>query len=180
MVDDLRRGDHDLDKELEHIYRRLLEEGNKVIAFFESLSIEQLEMRVYTEGTQWNVRQILCHLISAEKAYLGLLENLTRKKKPLLFDQDIDVFNESEVQSMDGIPVPELIEGFRWAREKTLHLVEDLHAEDLSQTAVHPWFGEREIGWLLKLIYRHNTMHLQDVRRLVQNGTSPSRSADHV
>ncbi len=167
-----------MNEALEHIHRRLLEEGERVVAFFESLSRDQLESVIYPDGPRWNTRQVLCHLVATENAYQHHLEKLLTSGDQLLFDKDIDEFNQAEVRKLDGIPVQELLESFRQARQRTLHLVETMHDRDLSLTAVHPWFGEQQIGWLLKLIYRHNAMHLQDVRRHLLSPASLSGSSE--
>lgn len=153
----------------EHIHRRLREEGERVIAFFESLPREQMEMTIYAGSPQWNVHQVLCHLVASEIAYQRHLVQLLESGNVLLFDQNIDDFNRVEVQKLAATPVRELLDSYREARKRTLLLVEDMDIEDLTKTAIHPWFGKKEIGWLLKLIYRHNAMHLQDIRRRLQN-----------
>lgn len=171
-------GERELKGALEHIHRRLLEEGERVVVFFKTLTQDQLESIIYPDGPRWNTRQVLSHLVATEKAYQHHLEQLLKSGDQLLFDKDIDEFNQAEVRKLEGIPVQELLESFRQARQRTLHLVETMHDRDLSLTAVHPWFGEQQIGWLLKLIYRHNAMHLKDVRSHLLSPASPSGTSE--
>lgn len=163
---------------IEHIHRRLHEEGERVIAFFETLPRDQLEVIIYDEGPRWNARQVLCHLVASENAYQHHLEQLLKSANPLIFDQNIDEFNQAEVRKINQLPVGELLDSYRKARQRTLLLVEDMKSEDLAKTAIHPWFGEQEVVWLLKLIYRHNAMHLQDIRRNLKNTTAASPTTD--
>lgn len=163
---------------LDHIHRRLLEEGERVIAFFEAFPLDQIEAVVYSDGSGWNVRQVLSHLVASENAYQHHLEQLLKFGNPLIFDQSLDDFNQVEVRKLERKTVRELLDSFREARRKTLLLVETMNERDLSRTAIHPWFGEQRIGWLLKLIYRHNAMHLQDVRRNLESRAASPRSSE--
>jgi hypothetical protein len=85
-------------------------------------------------------------------------------------DIDIDKFNESEVARLESKPVDLLLQEYRQARENTLLMVSGLNEPDLDKTAHHPWFGEQAISWYLKLIYRHNILHIQDIRKALQTG----------
>jgi hypothetical protein len=168
-----------MESELTHLQKRLKEEGDKVSAFFETLPADQWERVVYTEGSHWRIRQILAHFISAESAYQRYLEDVLRGGSGAPSDLDIDQFNEVEVADLESTPVEVLLEGYARCREKTLDLLESLHESDLGKIAFHPWFGDREVGWLLRLIYRHNTLHLQDVRKAIRSGEPVPHSDAH-
>ncbi|MDI6768378.1 MAG: maleylpyruvate isomerase N-terminal domain-containing protein [Anaerolineales bacterium] len=49
---------------------RLRAEGEKTAAFFAALNTDQWQARVYTENTEWRVRDVLAHFISAEKSFI--------------------------------------------------------------------------------------------------------------
>lgn len=152
--------------ELGHIRRRLIAEGEKIVAYFEALSPEDWEKQVYATGSEWKVRDVLAHFISAERAYQRYLLEVLEGGKGAPEDMDIDQFNEAEVSSMEGSPA-ELLEAYKQVRQDTLRFTEFLGEQDLTITANHPWFEDKEIGWYLKLLYRHNTMHrMESVSKL--------------
>jgi hypothetical protein len=155
--------------ELDHIRRRLQAEGEKNVKFFQALSPEDWEKQIYSTGSQWRVREVLAHFISAERAYQKYLQDVLEGGKGAPDDLDIDRFNEAEVSSIDGAPV-ELMDMYRQVRQDTLHLTADLVQADLTRTAYHPWFEVKEVGWYLKLLYRHNTMHRMDVQKSFKQG----------
>jgi hypothetical protein len=155
--------------ELDHIRKRLRDEGEKTVAFFEALSPEDWERQVYTTGSGWRVGDILAHFISAEKAYQFYLQDVLKGGTGAPDSLDIDQFNEAEVATMNEPPV-ELLNSYRQIRQGTLHLILDLEDEDLTRVVNHPWFDDKEIGWYLKLIYRHNTMHRMDIRKAIRLG----------
>jgi uncharacterized damage-inducible protein DinB len=159
-----------VENELDHIRRRLTVEGEKTLTFFKSLSTVDWDQRVYTTGSQWHVRQVLAHFISAERAYQKYLREVLDGGPGAPEDMDIDAFNEAEAPKLSKHTSEDLIAMMQVARQDTLRLAENLTEEDLRIQARHPWFGEKEISWYLKLLYRHNTMHLQDVRKALEMG----------
>lgn len=164
--------------ELDHIRKRLKDEGEKTIAFFEALSPGDWERRIYTTGSAWRVGDILAHFISAERAYQYYLQDILQGGTGAPYNLDIDQFNEAEVAKMSGTP-DELLESFRQVRQETIQFTNEMHDDDLTKIANHPWFDEKEIGWFLKLIYRHNTMHRMDIRKSLRSGAPLSHTDEH-
>jgi len=162
--------------EIAHISRRLYEEGEITKRFFISLNSAEWEQPVYTIGSGWKVRQILAHFVSAEGAYQRYLQDVLEGGRGAPKEMDIDEFNEAEVPPLSLKPINILLNEFQQARCETIRLVESLSVNDLNRLAFHPWFGEKEVRWYLKLLYRHNLMHLQDIRKVFENTTFASHS----
>lgn len=159
-----------MDGELEHIRRRLREEGDKNLRFFEALEEEDWERQIYTTGPKWRVREILAHFISAEREYQRYLEEVLKGGSGPSDDLDIDKFNEADVSTYEGFSKEHLLDVYQETRMDTIHFTSQMDDEDLSRAANHPWFGEKEVGWYLKLLYRHNTMHRMDIRKAIELG----------
>ncbi len=166
-------------EELDHLRKRLSAEGDKTIAFFESLSEVDWNHKVYRAGSGWRIREILAHFISAERAYQRYLREVLTGGSGAPNDFDINEFNETDVAAMNDINPDQLLESYKSTREYTLQLTSSLKESDLHKKANHPWFEEKEVGWYLKLIYRHNMMHLQDVRKSLRTGESIPDSDGH-
>jgi hypothetical protein len=158
-----------LSEALTHIRRRLIEEGDKTLTFFEALDPPDWDQQVYTTGSSWHVRQILAHFISAERAYQAYLRDVLAGGRGAPSDLDIDRFNEAETPPLSRQPVVELIADLRQARSETVRLTEGMDESDLARQAFHPWFGEKDVAFFLKLLYRHHTMHLYEVRRALES-----------
>ena len=158
-----------MNEEIAHIHRRLSVEGEKTLSFFEALSPTDWEQPVYVTGSEWRVREILAHFISAERAYQKYLDDVLQGGLGAPDSLDIDEFNEAEVSTMQESSA-DLMEAFRQVRQDTLHLTEQLEDQDLSRTANHPWFEGKDVSWYLKLIYRHNAMHRKDIRKAIKLG----------
>ena len=156
--------------ELARIQERLASEGEKTAAFFESLSSSEWGQQVYTTGSQWRVRQFLAHFVSAEHAYIRFMRDVLQGGEGAPRDFDINAFNEAETPPLSQNPVAELIAAFRQVRAELIGLCNNLTEADLSRIGYHPWFGEMELSWYLKLVYRHNVIHLRDIRQALQTG----------
>jgi hypothetical protein len=63
------------------------------------------------------------------------------------------------------VPPGELIEQFRQERENCIALVHRLSQEDLQKSGRHPWLGVAPVEEIVKLLYRHNQIHLRDIRK---------------
>ena len=55
---------------------KLKHEGEKIVKYLESLGDEQWKIEIYTEGTVWTIRNILAHLMTSERAFVSLFENI--------------------------------------------------------------------------------------------------------
>jgi hypothetical protein len=146
---------------------RLLREGEKVRTFFRNLSEEQLECRVYSEGADWRVREILAHFVATEKAFSSLIENVMAGGRGAPEGFDLDTFNQRKVAALKDSSIDELLENFHRLRDQTAATVSTLNEGQLNQTARHPFLGIAPLVDIIKLIYLHNQIHLRDVRRVI-------------
>jgi hypothetical protein len=146
---------------------RLSEDGHKTSLFFENLSPEQWQTEVYTEGTHWTIRQVLAHFVSSEVSFNRLLENVLAGGSGTPEDFDLDAYNERKVAQLRDSTVDELLRQYDQARQSNVALVSGLSPEDLTRQGRHPFLGVAPLTDMIKLIYRHNQIHLRDVRRLL-------------
>ncbi len=81
------------DSQLEHIARRLEEEGQKALEFFAGLKEADWKQQVYSTGSRCTVRHILAHFVSAERGFLWLVRDVLGGGPGATRDTDIDAFN---------------------------------------------------------------------------------------
>jgi len=149
----------------EQLHKRLTEEGDKMLAMFEALPPERRKCPVYVEGTLWTVKDILAHQVSTERSIRMLLSNILAGGQGVSQDFSIDRFNVSEVAKLSAMPWEELIETFRVERADTAALALSLAEEQLESRGRHPFLGITSVGDILQLLYRHNMIHVRDIRR---------------
>ena len=147
---------------------RLLAEAERAVSFFQELPQQGWTQTVYTEGSHWTVRQILAHFVATEASIYRLIENILVGGPGAPEDFNIDVYNEWKVAALGDAVIADLIEQFKILRQKTSDLVAQMSEDDLLKTGRHPFLGIASLTDIIKLLYRHNQIHIRDIRKVVQ------------
>lgn len=155
------------------LVNRLREKGAQSAAFFRALRPADWERAVYSEGAAWNARQVLCHFVAAERAFLPLFEDVLAGGAGAPEGFDLDRFNESQVRKLDALPPEDLIRQFEAARADLVALVAGMQESDLDRVGRHPWLGVDRLEAFARLIYRHNMLHERDIRRALGGASQP-------
>lgn len=154
-----------------HLARRLEQEGEKSRTFFLALADLVWSAPIYSAGSGWRLRDILAHFTSAEHAFHLLVRDVLDGGSGAPRDFDIDRFNEAEVAALHDQAPETMLQAFADARATSVRLTRSMQPGDLARIGRHPWFGETQIGDMLKLIYRHNQLHQRDIRKALSTGT---------
>lgn len=144
---------------------RLQSEGAKTFDFFSSLTDEQWQTDVYTEGTTWSVRNVLAHFVMAEKSFLILFARIRESGPGVPEGFDIDRHNARRQQEVAALSPDELLDQFKTVRAQMASWVTALNADDLEKRGRHPFLGMTTLLEMIKMVYRHNQIHLRDLRR---------------
>ncbi len=148
--------------------QKLHAEGEKTLAFFRALQPEDWTRRIYSDGADWMVRDILAHITAAENSIRRLIRALLEEGRQLPEGFDLDAYNRRKVEEMAGISPQELLERFAGQRARTVRLAAELSAADLLRVGRHPFLGEARVEDMLKLMYRHVQIHQRDIRRALK------------
>lgn len=144
---------------------RLEADGLKTKEFFLSLTPAQWRQPIYTEGSCWEPVRILGHFVISEKAFARLLAGVQAGGPGAAEDFDINRYNESQVAKL-GTPDPaNLLAEFEQARQANATWVAGLEAADLARTGRHPFLGVTTLEEMIKMIYRHNQIHIREMRK---------------
>ena len=149
----------------EKLADRLASEAQKCVAYFHALSPNSWTVKIYTDGAQWDVRELLAHFVSAEAANTRLVENILLGGAGAPLEFDIDTFNNADVQIFSHISIDELLERFIDLRQSTVAMVRIMTSEDLSRVGRHPFLGQANVEDIIKLIYLHDQIHLRDIKK---------------
>jgi hypothetical protein len=149
----------------ERLALRLETEAEKTTAFFCCLKPEMWEKVVHAEDNGWNARQVLAHFVSSEAAFGKLIDDILQGGKGAPEDMVIDRFNQMEVAGLIETPIEELLATFTDSRARTVKRVKEMQESDLERIGRHPFLGMASLEEIIKLIYRHNQIHLREIRR---------------
>lgn len=157
------------ESEAASLAHKLETEGEKLAAFFQTLNDERWKAEVYTEGATWTVRSILAHLMTAERAFLTLFEDIRVGGPGVSEDFVIDRYNARQQEKTREASAPELLEQFRALRKQMIAWVAALDDSALERTGRHPFLGVTSLREMIKMIYVHNQLHYRDIRRVLKD-----------
>jgi hypothetical protein len=155
---------------LKHLIMRLQQEGVNTLGFFRGLPAEVWSQQVYDTGPEWDVRQVLCHFVSAEESLVRLFARIVATGEGVADDFDIDRWNASKVSKMHDMAPAQLIGEFETLRANTLAWAATLAETDLDKVGRHPFLGMDRVENMVKLLYRHTLLHQRDVRKALDTG----------
>ncbi len=148
--------------------RRLKKEGEKVVAYFSTLTDEQWQTEVYTEGETWTIRNVLAHFVTSERGLLILFERIRQGGPGAADDFSIDRYNASQQQKTRSLTAQELLEQYIVVRGNAVEWVSGLSEEELVIEGRHPFLGQVQLVEMIKMLYLHNQIHFRDFRKLVE------------
>jgi hypothetical protein len=158
-----------METRLARLTQRLRSEGEKLVAYLQSFPEEVWGQQIYPgeNGDDWDLRQLLWHLVSAERGFNLLLTDILAGGEGAPADMDIDAYNREQVAKLGNQSPAALLKDFRVARETNIDLVENMTDSDLDRQGNHPYLGWTDLESFFKLIYRHGMLHMRDVKRKV-------------
>jgi uncharacterized protein (TIGR03083 family) len=147
---------------------KLKAEGEKMSGFFAGLTPQQWSTEVYTEGAAWTIRSILAHLMTAERAFLELFENVRQGGEGVSEDFMIDRYNARQQEKTRELAPEALLADYGRVREQMIDWVSRLADAELQRTGRHPFLGVTTLREMVKMVYIHNQTHYRDIRRLLK------------
>lgn len=144
---------------------KLLNEGERALAFFRALPEDAWSRTVYADGARWTTRQAFEHLLISEDSIRRLCEDVTRGGGGAPEGFDVDGFNSRMTDTFGAKTRDELFAMFAETRLRTADFARSLDDARLAMRGRHPAMGDSSVGDTLKMIYLHNAMHIRDVKK---------------
>jgi hypothetical protein len=135
------------------------------IAFFKSLTAEELTAQVYQDGAKWTARQVLAHFITVERSMHWLFKNIASGGSGSPEDFDIERFNRTQTSKLDGLTLDELISQFKAVRGDTISFVRELSEDDLDREGLHAFHGHDKLERFIRWAYEHTRIHENEIRQ---------------
>jgi uncharacterized damage-inducible protein DinB len=154
--------------ETTELAEKLKSEGEKLSSFFSGLTDEQWKAEVYTEGSVWTIRNILAHLVTSERAFVKLFEQIRQTGEGVSEDFSIDRYNARQQEKTKDFPLHELLDEYNSIRADMIRWVSGIKDLDLEKTGRHPFLGMTTLREMVKMVYIHNQIHYRDLRRVLK------------
>lgn len=153
-------------EQIDLLIRKLREEGDAIRARLAALPLEAWERPVYGEGQAWMVRDVLAHLVSAERGHQRLIADVAAGGSGSPPDFSVDEYNRRHVAALAGRSPADLLADFHSVRAETVALVSGLSDEDLARRGNHPALGPNTVlADFIRIVFMHGKMHLRDLTR---------------
>jgi uncharacterized damage-inducible protein DinB len=146
---------------------KLRSEGQKIIGYFESLTDEQWNTEIYTENSLWTIRNLVAHLMTSEKAFVKLFENIRQGGEGVTRDFVIDRYNASQQEKTRELGPLELLDQFKSTRQNMIKWISGVDEKDLDKIGRHPYLGSTSLREMIKMVYLHNQIHYRDVKKIL-------------
>ncbi|MGE5250785.1 MAG: DinB family protein [Bacteroidota bacterium] len=148
--------------------QKLSSEGAKYAEFFASLNDAEWQTEVYTEGAVWTIRNILAHLMTAERGFIRLFTGILEGGSGASEDFSIDRYNARQQEKTRDMNPAELLEAYRQVRSEMVTFVAGLQDPVLEKMGRHPFLGWTSLREMIKMVYLHNQIHYRDLRRVLR------------
>ena len=152
---------------LQILLARLRKGIGRTEAIFAALPDEQWQTVVYSEPYPWTARDLLAHLLSAEEAFLRLLQDIAAGGRGAPEGFDYDAYNAVEQERLAGIPPSRLLSDLLETRAALIAWLETLSEADLEREGYHPALGLVSIENFVNAIYGHQLLHMRDLGRVL-------------
>jgi hypothetical protein len=153
----------------ELIQKRLRDEGAKLLALFDGLTPEQWQTVIYIDSMTWTIKDVLAHQIAAEREFQFYGRDVLNGGRGAPEDFVLNEFNNRSVAAQADRTPAQLIEDFHIVRQGSIDFVALIRIDQFAWEGWHPFFGKMTLEDLFKLIYRHNMMHVRDIRHVLGN-----------
>ena len=154
--------------ETAELAEKLKSEGERMVAFFSTLTDDQWQAEVYTEGTTWTIRNVLSHYVTSERGLIRLFEQIRQGGGGVTDEFSIDRYNAAQQEKTKELSPAELIEQYKAVRAESIAWVRGLKDEELEIQGRHPFLGQTVIREMVRMLYMHNQLHYRDVKRALK------------
>ena len=154
--------------ELNELADKLQSEGEKFFALFASLTDDQWQMKVYTEGETWTIRNVLAHFVTSERGLVKLFERIRSTGEGSPDDFSIDRYNASQQQKTKDLSPQELLEQYKAVRSDSVAWTLSLDESDLEKKGRHPFLDMTTLREMIKMLYLHNQIHYRDMKKVLK------------
>lgn len=142
-----------------------LEKGlERSIAFFTSLTPDQLAEEIYQDGARWTAQQVVAHFIAIERSMQWLFNNMLTGGEGAPADFDVDRYNQSQTRKFDDLSMDGLIERLRRVRRETIDIVAAMSESDLDREGRHAFHGHGRLERFIRWADEHMQIHEEDIR----------------
>ena len=152
------------DDKKEAIKAKLTATREALYAALNGLTDEQWAAKAYSEGSEWQVVDILRHVADSERGMTGLMVQIKGGGEGVPPDFDLARWNQRVVSKLGDKGPQELLAGMADNRAALFAFIDSLEADDWDKKGRHASLRIMTIEEVCHLIAEHETQHLAGIR----------------
>lgn len=148
----------------EAIQAKLAASRDELNTTLRDLTPEQWSARAYSEGSEWQVVDILRHVADSERGMTSLMMQIKGGGEGVPADFDLSRWNQRVVNKLADKEPQELLAGMAQNRAALLTFIDDLEDGDWEKKGRHASLQIMTIEEVCHLIADHEALHLAGIR----------------
>ena len=148
----------------EAIQAKLAASRDELNTTLRGLTPEQWSARAYSEGSEWQVVDILRHVADSERGMTSLMMQIKGGGEGVPADFDLSRWNQRVVNKLSDKGPQELLDGLMESRMALMGFIDSLEDGDWEKKGRHASLKIMTIEEICHLIADHEALHLAGVR----------------
>ena len=153
------------DKNAEYM-QKLTQARTNLLNLLNSLTEEQLQVPVISEGQTWTALDIVAHLLENERAMSIHVHKIRNGRETVPAEFDLKQWNAGLKERVGTLPsLKEMLNELAQVRVKTIEVMGSLGEEEWNLEGRHPNQGMITIEQYYETIAGHDTWHTNDIKK---------------
>lgn len=131
---------------------------------------DKWEQRIYSDGAQWTLRQLLIHLMIADRGQNTVVKGIAAGKEVIPPDYDLERFNKRSVEKQAEVSVADARAALKISRAELLDWLNTIDDSVLDIQGRHASMQILTIAQILNVMAGHEDVHGNDIERFLQSG----------
>ena len=136
-------------------------------AVLDSVPAHLWDTRLYSDGAQWTLRQLLIHLMIADKGQNNVLKGVAEGKDVIPADYDLERYNKRSVEKQVEVTVADARAALQTSRADLVNWLSSVDDSALDKQGRHATLQILTLGQMLDVMAMHETAHTNDIERFV-------------
>lgn len=144
---------------------KLTQARTEFVKLLKSLSEEQLQTPVISEGNTWNALDIAAHVLENERGMSIHVYKIRNGRETVPEGFDLEEWNAGLKDRAEDLPLEALLEALEETRAKTFEVMGSLDDDEWELQGRHPSRGTITIEQYYDTMVWHDTTHANDIKK---------------
>lgn len=128
---------------------------------------DRWEQQVYSDGLQWTVRQLVNHLVDADKGHNRMAMMIAEGQEAIPEDFDVERYNKSVTRKMADKPASQARDELLDSRQQLMAWLEELGEAKLDRKGRHASLHIMTVEQILQTQAIHERGHAEDIAQVL-------------